>query len=255
MTVTREGENVVVDASIRRPSIYLDHWAIRHLSSDPSNCERFVACFKRKGTLLFSWANALEIASNTGASADNIRRFLSEIGDQWFPLDINPIKVIEREYSSGRDNPCFAAGFLEAYYPHIHAGPFSLSRIVDLIHDDEIKAAAERNIELLKTEIPRQFDRLRAAKPPLKNSSFDPSRPTEFVYNGLLQLIIKESFKIEANDALDFCHATVSLAYGDMVLLDKHWTDLAQKLKMPPDRVRIYSQKQIDQFLQDLRSA
>ena len=44
---------------------------------------------------------------------------------------------------------------------------------------------------------------------------------------------------------LTFCMPTVPIAYGDFVLLDKHWADLAQKLKLPPDRVKVYSPKHV----------
>jgi hypothetical protein len=78
------------------------------------------------------------------------------------------------------------------------------------------------------------------------------NRPAEYVFNGFRQLIQKENFKIDTNDPLDFLHAVVPLAYADFVLLDKHWADLANKLKIPSPRVQIYSSKQVDKFIEDL---
>ena len=67
-----------------------------------------------------------------------------------------------------------------------------------------------------------------------------------------LRLLQKETFNIDENDALDFLHATVPIAYGDFVLLDKHWADLARKLKFPSDCVKVYSPNRVEQFLEDL---
>lgn len=159
ITVKTDGENCSIDALIRRPGIYLDHWAVRDLSSDPVRCQRFHHCLKTKGTLLFSWANALEITSNTGTSAHNIQRLLAGVGEQWFPLEINPIKVIEKERTPRKDSPCFGRGFLEAYYPYIHDEPLSLSMVVDLM--SEVKAAAQVHIQSIKKVICREFERSR----------------------------------------------------------------------------------------------
>ncbi len=57
---------------------------------------------------------------------------------------------------------------------------------------------------------------------------------------------------MDENDAIDFFHAAVPLAYGDFVLLDKHWADLAGKLKLPLDCVKVYSPKDVEKFLEDL---
>lgn len=259
--VAKKGEKYTISMSIRRPTIYLDHWALRSLSSDSAYCNRFLAFLKTHGTLFFSWANVVEIRRNTGKSADRIRSFLAEIGEEWFPIEIDPWKVIEREvqYSSGRSNPCFAKEFAEAYYPHIHGGNLSLSTIIDLTRNDQGEWETE-TIQKLTTAI-WQFvkdarnqwrSNPKSIYDAFPKSPFNPNRPTEFTYNRLMWLIIKESFNFEDNDAVDFCHAVVSLACGDFVLLDPHWSDLARKLKMPLDRVRVYSKPQFDRFLQDL---
>ena len=262
ITVTKPtDENYEVSASTRPPSIYLDTWALRLFSSDPDHRQKLLTFFRANGTLLFSLTNILEISRITGNSAKLIRDFLAEVGEQWFPLEFNPIKVIEAEYAPRSNSPCFATSFLEAYYPFIHEGPLSLTTLIDLIHDDEIKPAVERGIQTLTSELSRMFQAERdlCRSNPLEHktssrySSFDPNKPAESVYKGLMELVIKENFGIDDNHVLDFCHATVSLAYGDLVLLDKHWRELARKLGRPSDRVRVYSQRQVDQFFDDIR--
>ncbi len=250
----RETHTIVVE--IRRPLIYLDHWALRCLSSDRSFRKRFIECFKKHGTLLFSWANVLEVAMNFGLSLDAIQSLLSEIGEQWCPIEWNAIKVIRREegFVLGNDAPCFGLGFLKAYYPHIPDGLLSLSTVCDLTQDSEINSACHQHLECVKEETRKTLIYWRSQDPKSGNISiyFDPNRPTIYVVEGFRQLMQKETFSIDENDAIDFLHATVPIAYSDFVLLDRHWADLAGKLKLPFDYVRVYSPKDIEKFLENL---
>ena len=205
---------------------------------------------------MFSWANVLEVAANSGASLDAIQSFLSEIGEQWYPIEWNAFEVIRREegVTSGNNNPCLASGFLEAYYPHISDGLLSLSTVCDLIQGSAFKPAYRPNMENLKAEILKTFYswRSESLKRDDVSEHFDQVRPTAYVVEGFRQLIQKETFNMDENDALDFLHAAVPIAYGDFVLLDKHWADLAQKLKLPPDRVKVYSPKHVEEFFENL---
>ena len=253
--VTINRETHTVDAIPRPPLIYLDHWALRHISDDSFSRKRVGEVFQKKGTLLFSWTNVLEVAANSDASLKAIQSFLSEIREHWFPIEWNAFKVIEREkaFTLGNNNPCLASGFLEAYYPHISDGPLSLSTVCDLTQDNEINSACRQNLECVKEETRKTLIYWRSEK--LKNNGtphFDPSSPTTYVVEEFRKLIQKETFNIDKNDAIDFLHATVPIAYGDFVLLDKHWADLVKKLKLPLDCVKVYSLRQVEKFLENL---
>ena len=102
ITVTINRETHTVDAIPRPPLIYLDHWALRYVSDDNFSRKRVGEVFQKKGTLLFSWTNVLEVAANSGASLKAIQSFLSEIGEHWFPIEWNAFEVIRREKGSGR---------------------------------------------------------------------------------------------------------------------------------------------------------
>lgn len=81
---------------------------------------------------------------------------------------------------------------------------------------------------------------------------FDPNCPILFMVERFRKLIQKETFNIDENDAIDFLHATVPIAYSNFVLLDKHWAGLAGKLKLPLKCVRVYSPKHVEEFLENL---
>ncbi len=254
--VTINRETHTVDAIPRPPLIYLDHWALRHISDDSFSRKRVGEVFQKKGTLLFSWTNVLEVAANSGASLNAIQSFLSEIEKHWFPIEFNAFEVIRREkrFRPDNNNPCLASGFLEAYYPHISDRPLSLSTVCDLTQDSAFKPAYRQKMEDMEKEILKTFYFWRSEK--LKKGGvpeyFDPNRPTIFVVERFRKLLQKETFNIEKNDAIDFLHAAVPIAYGDFVLLDKHWADLARKLKFPSDCVKVYSPNRVEQFLEDL---
>ena len=254
--VAIKNERHTVDAIPRPPLIYLDHCALRHLSDSHLSRSKIIGVFRKKGTLLFSWTNVLEVSENSGASLKAIQSFLSEIGEHWFPIEWNAFEVIRREesFTSGNNNPCLASGFLEAYYPYISDGPLSLSTVCDLTQDSEINSVCRQHLECVKEETRKTLIYWRSEDQ--KNGDvpkhFDPNCPTVYMVEGFRQLIQKETFNIHENDAIDFLHATVPIAYGDFVLLDKHWADLVQKLKLPPDRVKVYSLKHVEEFLENL---
>ncbi len=211
--------------------------------------------FEKKGTLLFSWANVLEVAANSGASLKAIQSFLSETEEHWFPIEWNAFKVIEREktFMPGDNSPCFASSFLETFYPHISDGPLSLRTVCDLTQDSEINSACRQHLENVKKETRKTLTYWRSEN--LRNNGtphFDPNCPTMYVVEKFKRLIQKETFNIDENDAIDFLHATVPIVYADFVLLDKHWADLAGKLKLPSDCVKVYSPKDVEKFLEDL---
>ena len=205
---------------------------------------------------MFSWANVLEVAANSGASLDAIQSLLSEIGEQWCPIEWNAFEVIRREkgFVPGNDDPCFGSGFLEPYYRYTSDRSLSLSTVCDLTQDHEINSVCRQHLECVKEETRKTLIYWRSEDPKSGDTPkhFDPNCPTVYMVEGFRQLIQKETFNIDENDAIDFLHATVPIAYGDFVLLDKHWADLVKKLKLPLDCVKVYSLRQVEKFLENL---
>ena len=97
ITINKNGNNYNVSFPKRPPSIYLDHWALRHFSSNHSDRQQFLAFLKTKGTVFFSYLNVVEISKNKGESLKEIQFFLTDIGENWCPIESDPHKVIERE--------------------------------------------------------------------------------------------------------------------------------------------------------------
>src|SRR5262245_6862604 len=108
-----------VEAALeRQPAIYLDHDSLGEIARNASRRRRFLQILERKGELLFSWSNALDISGPQEGSAQAINEFLGAIGPHWIPLEINPWKVVRKESgeepSSG--TPCVSESFLGSYF-------------------------------------------------------------------------------------------------------------------------------------------
>jgi hypothetical protein len=257
ITVEEIGDSFAVRATTRAPAVFLDHCGLRVISSDGSHRKRFLGCFESVGTLLFSWAHMLELSGNSGASADRIRSLLEGIGANWFPLEVNPFKVLERETHGGEndESPCAGTGFLYNYYPHVHGGPLSLSAVVRLAQDPEIRGALTAVLEGVKSDVSQVVLSVRARARDLPGKEpFDRRRPAATILSGLSRILLKGAFNFNANDSVDFFHAAGALVCGDMVLLDKRWADFARQVGVPKDYTRVYTPRQIVPFLDDLEN-
>ena len=259
VTSTLDG-GVEVEARLeRQPSIYLDQDSLLDLATTPARRTRFIETFKRKGTLLFSWTNALDLSGPQGSSAQHIKSFLEELGAHWIPLEINPWKVERKESgaepSSG--TPCVSESFLRAYYPHIHGGLMTLGKVIDLIAQDRDEFVTE--IERLKREADRMVVSWRAGyevNPAsldefLPSLRYNPEQPVTFILREMARLVTREakSHKWKPNDGVDFMHAIVSAGYGDFVLLDKHWKARVSKVAPPRSYPWLYYRFELDHFL------
>ena len=256
---TFEG-GVVVEARLQRqPAIYLDQDSLGDLARYKPRRRRFLDIFEHKGTLLFSWTNAIDIAGPQSGTKERIHDFLDALGPYWIPLELNPYKVVRKEQgiepSSG--TPCVSESFLENYYISVKGSPPTLGRVVDLVHDKrdqvlanttEIKdavgqAVAERRSEY--TRDPSCLDRM------LPMVNWDPTRPTTFILRALERLVTREanSYTWMPNDGIDFVHAAIAGAYADLLLLDKQWKRRVLEVAPPRTYPWVFYRNELDQFL------
>lgn len=262
------GDGVEFEVWSERPLLYLDHWALRRLSENSALGDRFLLAFQRRGTVMFSLMNVVEIARDASESrASQIRDFLGKLGPHWMPMTIDPLRIIEAE-ETGRTpdgvHPCVSAGFLRdpKFAARLTEGPVSLVHVVDLTRGpdgDELRHDTDRDTSRLRRHIqdwriahatdPREVD---AKFPRLQ---FDSNRPMRGIYHGLARYTIIDTFTFDDNHARDMFHAMASVRCADMVTLDAHWSGQVGKLRLPTDFVRVYTEGELDAFLADLEAA
>ena len=249
------------------PCIYLDHWALRRLSEDDAQGDRFISALKQRGTLMFSVMNVAEIGADAShRRSQQVRDFLRRIGLRWFPMTIDPLRVIraeEEDAPSGKLH-CASPEFLTdpAFAAKLLCGPLSLAHVIDLTAGrggDCLRRVTECKTTQLLEELQRwrslyrqEPEALDAQYPPLK---FNANTPMRGIYNGLVRYTIKDTFPLDLNHMRDFCHATVSLRCADMVTLDSHWAAQAKKLHLPDGFVKVYSEPDLSNFLSHLEAA
>jgi hypothetical protein len=107
-----------LESSVRGIAVYLDTFAIKSLAKgDESLRQRFISALYDGADLLFSIANAVEISGAQGKSSQTVRAFLDDLGPNWYPIEMVPQVVIEREAAGLPPSKCCVADeLLRAFF-------------------------------------------------------------------------------------------------------------------------------------------
>jgi hypothetical protein len=267
----------VCEAELKdRYGVYLDNDSLIELARrDADRRVRFLSAIARRGTLLFSLANAIEIAGPQGDSAEAVRDLLDGIGPHWIPLELNPWKVAEREQQVGPERAPVSEAFMVAYFQRraydlspegskvldLSSAFFRLGAVLDWAQEerDTIRADAEKIDEALRVrlgELRQEFEKeptsLDRAFPPIP---YDPRWPAAFVFSHLMRTLVREAraFQFKEHDSFDLCHAVVAAGYGSVATLDKQWKRRIEELPRPNELAKIYYRRQVDDLVRLLK--
>jgi hypothetical protein len=246
-----------VQYRVRLPLIYLDHCSLRNIASHAGRRRAFVRILETKGTLLFSWMNAMETAPNSGQSVEDLRSLLDAVGPNWLLLENNFDTVAERE-ARGTPPPqvFFDEEYFRAWWASIDAGdrgPFRLGTMLNLAEVPEFKAMWQRRLQSLARvvsllEEARRRMRAGTYRPRIRR---DPSRPSHTTYDTLVAALLKDGKNIVVNDVCDLLHAAVSLTYAQWVVLDGAWANYGRQLRRER-HVRLFPVNKLDEALASL---
>ncbi len=275
---TSENGNPEIVAETRGYSVYLDNDSVIEFARRcPSRRQRFVDAVRSRGTLLFSWANAVEIAGPQGDSADAVRSFLDAIGPHWVPLESNAWEVARREEAGLTSGVAVSEHFMRTYFEERAAelSPegravldlasesfFRLGAVLGWVQDnrdnvraygDQLDDALRGRLEQLRAEYDRNTDSLDRLLPPCP---FHADRPATFVLVHLQRLLVQEAraYQFMPHDGLDFCHAVMAAAYGSVITLDKHWKRRVEILPCSDQLARTYYRPELDHLVSTLES-
>lgn len=266
-TVSNDGP-LTFHATVSGLAVYLDNWAVIDLAKgDPSRRRRFVGAVCAGGDLLFSSANAAELAGPRGRSFNAVKSFLDQLGPHWVPVELNPFKVVEREWSGvGRAESCISPEFMNAYFHDRTAGysPGS-GKVIDLSRDffslgavlDWVAQSGKLHKQSAEFDkVLKEAVRGARGRKPMPPQPFDASKPATFACGSLLRTLIVEAkaYQVKKGDGLDFCHAVMGSAFASVATLDKHWKRRVEGLPRPNGLARIYYQPELDQMVTDIES-
>jgi hypothetical protein len=230
---------LLVAQHLKSPSVYLDHWAIRDISSSPELSARFSQAITGSGgTLALSWMNAVEFTKVSDdrqrGSADSL---LEHLGHNLFWLNPDFFTVGQHEHSASGPGPLeashadheFATFYAQNWLSSPHK-PVTLFSAV--FRAPGIAAKFDAFADLVVTQLEAWRAKV-AAEPNIRSALEDlpdgpPStRGTRILAKQLIRRVLKDTpIKLNRNNSIDLAHACVSASYCDYVLLDGQWASI-----------------------------
>jgi hypothetical protein len=212
------------------------------------------------------------------SSFNAIRSFLNDLEANWFPVELNPFEVVNRELKGAKpDESCICERFIKDFFNDrvhkhepgsgqiIHLSPqfFGLGGMMDWLapQRDSIRAGSDDLDTALIARIAQHrasFDSdprwLESTFPALP---FNPAAPATFTYFNLVRTLILEakSHVLKKGDGTDFCHAAMASAFATVGTLDKHWKRRVESLPKPNRLARIYYAPELSKMVDDIESA
>jgi len=245
-----------IEVSVRPPLAYLDHCAIRRVSSTPELREDLVETFKDRGTLMFSLVNVVEMARNTGDSYGQIRDLLDALEPYWLLSDFEPTAVWKKELQGIVAPESFFAplDIFGMLYRNMPEGTLRLGTALEKLQGPEFRAWAEERLgnESSILRVIKSGRRDYRKGRPLRPPPFPKGSPI-WIQDTLVQLLIKDGKKIRNNDVFDLLHAAVPLRYAVLVVLDKAWANFAKRLQLD-EETHIFSVAESKKALEVLRT-
>lgn len=274
LSVNTDGD-IQVRQSDASPTVYLDHWALGEISEDKHLTDRFVAALEaRQGTLAFSWVNLVEFSKvKSEGRARKTEEFIEANLYRMFFLEADPFVVIDREdklLAGGAPAPPHADdAFLKEFVIRgsksvkpftahdLFQGKGGLAQDTDRLADTFIE-----RVEMLRGEIETNLEIRSMVRRPARAAQIQ--RGTRDILRELLRsLMVDKQTRITRNHAIDFYHAVVSIAYCDLVLLDKYWETQVDRVRsrfehanMSVPMAKVFSKKMdgIERFMHALES-
>jgi hypothetical protein len=243
ITIGANGE-LIAGQRLESPAVYLDHWALRGVSEDATLGGRLTKILQiRGGTLVVSWANIAEFSSLGETVARKAEEFLDAQLPRLFFQDFNPFHVIKREDALISGAPPIP--------PHAN---FNLLRLLVGLRPSGVQPitcigmlteVSRRRLESTERMKATFVERLRSLRAEyLEDKDFktlvdrslrrQPARRgTPIVLREVVAGLMRDKESaITPNDAMDFFHTIVPVAYCDFVLLDGRWRDQVDRLRV-----------------------
>jgi hypothetical protein len=272
-----DGAMFTVNASLTGVAVYLDHFAIMDLAEgDIGRRQRFIAALQSgRAELLFSASNVVDLSGPLGASLDAAKMLLDEVGPHWFPVELDPMIVVEREKKGMIPAfSCVSERLLRDLFANrlraqsgniivVSSDLFRLGAVLEWIgpqRDSLREGILELDDALIKriegycasfvidpTWLDRSFPLVR----------FNPLKPATFAYINLVRTLVVETAegrKLKKGDGLDFCHAVVACGCASAAMLDKHWKRRVETFPQPNRIPPIYYGRDLDKFVDDLHT-
>jgi len=263
------------DVSLEGVSVFLDQFALYKLATgNGPRRSRFTQAMRTGGDLIFSVANAAELSGLTGKSFDAVKELLRDLGAKWFPIEMDPKAVSDREISGLNRADSFVSKkfvsdftqdrFLKQPQGEVMLSErfFDLSWVMDWLGPQRDSVISTRKqldevlrerVLALRVKFETDANWLDTAFP---NVSYNAQIPGTFAYAHVMRGLIVEakSHHLKKGDGIDFCQAVLASSIATVATLDKHWKRRIEQLPKPNGLARIYYASELDSMVEDFEA-
>lgn len=258
------------------PSVYLDHWALRKISSDLVLRDNFCkAITKLNGMVEISWMNLLDFSGVSDMSQVKVAEdFLDMLSPNHIGLinsniqsvidlennilrnekivkdphvDYELLKVFAR-HRSGTIRICSFKGFLLSMQERRE----TLNEMRQSFLENLNSRLSDFRKEAQKVEKLKNIQRIAKGHPAVQHL-------TRYIFDEIVKYILRGNMGITPNDWCDIHHAMVPTAYCDFVLLDQRWATIMEQVqkrlrnaKHDKKMAEVFSDRNFDDFLMKL---
>jgi hypothetical protein len=258
-----------------RVPVYLDNFAVLTLAKESRVGLRrqFIDALRRRGRLLFSITNFVELAGPQGHTVEQVRGFLKDVGSHWMPVEMDPYVVCERESRGNVLEPHASLGFIDAFmqqrFAELSEGEepqredfFNLALVLDWIRADRDywREQSRQMDEMMRRKIAEWRTDYDAGLRGIDQDAalpFEPARPATYVFLQMLQTLVRQakSFAFKDGDALDLCHAVMAASYASFATLDRQWKARVEAMPEAARLARVYYAPELERFVGDFAAA
>jgi hypothetical protein len=224
---------------------------LRAVSADSALGDRLGRAIKaRGGTLVVSWANIAEFSSLDARAARSAEAFIDANLPYVFFLDFNVFDVVRREAEIiAGGAPLAPHADMDLLRLVVGLKPAGVQPVTCVGMLTEVSGRRLESTERMKDTFVERIGALRteyleddAFRALVDRSLRDQQTPrgTAVILREILGGVMRDvRSTIGRNDALDFFHTVVPVAYCDIVLLDGRWRDQVDRLRRRLERAGV----------------
>jgi hypothetical protein len=272
--IDRDNGEIEIQEHFRRPTVYLDHWALNDIALEDNLRDRFVNVMARKGgTFRLSVFNMIELSKQADvAQVNSILGMIGSIPDCGL-INIDPLEVIMKENmlisdASLRLNPSIEIDIVAAYvlaqnYPTEWHVSDILRKVIPELPSTRL---SESNAEFLKNmqrllgigrgdkgHLRRASNRLKK----LKSKCPKYQAATRELFTMALDFVMtNEQMKMaQYSEWTDLFHVIVPVSYCDLVMIDKKWKTFINQTGFSfPHIAMVFDKKSSNDFFQAIET-
>ena len=268
------GNDIEIRENFNSPTIYLDHWTLREISSNIELRNKFVDLMNSKGgTLRISIYNMVELTRQADITqVSSIISLINDILDCGL-INVDPRDVVNKEnmlisspslmFNPSAETDIVANYLMSKNYPDSWHVSEIIKGIIDELPSEKLAANSVNFVEDMQKllsnrrgnrndlhESRKRFNKQKVDQPKYQAAT------RELFQLAIDFVVINSNMKMtKYSEWIDMFHVIVPFAYCDMVLTDKRWkTFISQTGMFHPAIAKVFDKRTLDDFFKEIES-